>query len=92
MNGSLLKIWLYYAYVYTAAVFRQKRALDSIIHFCEPLCGCWELNSRPLEKQAVLLTSKPSLQSMNGSFACPYFYVPYECLVFPKVRRGYQFL
>jgi hypothetical protein len=24
---------------------------------CEPLCGCWELNSGPLEEQSVLLTA-----------------------------------
>ncbi len=29
---------------------------------CEPPCGCWELNSGPLEEQSVLLTSEPSLQ------------------------------
>jgi hypothetical protein len=29
---------------------------------CEPPCGCWELNSEPLEEQSVLLNAKPSLQ------------------------------
>jgi hypothetical protein len=29
---------------------------------CEPPCGCWDLNSRPLEEQSVLLTIEPSLQ------------------------------
>jgi hypothetical protein len=29
---------------------------------CEPPCGGWELNSRPLEEQPVLLTAEPSLQ------------------------------
>ena len=28
----------------------------------EPPCGRWELNLGPLEKQPVLLTTKPSLQ------------------------------
>jgi hypothetical protein len=28
-------------------------------------CGCWELNSEPLEEQPVLLTSDPSLQPMQ---------------------------
>ena len=28
---------------------------------CEPPCGCRELNSGPLEEQAMLLTSEPSL-------------------------------
>ena len=40
----------------------QKRAPDLITDGCEPPCGCWELNSVPLEEQAVLLTSEPSLQ------------------------------
>jgi hypothetical protein len=29
---------------------------------CEQPCGCWELNSGPLEEQSVLLTTEPSLQ------------------------------
>jgi hypothetical protein len=29
---------------------------------CELPCGCWELNSGPLEEQSVLLTTEPSLQ------------------------------
>jgi hypothetical protein len=30
---------------------------------CEPPCGCWDLNSGPLEEQSVLLPAEPSLQS-----------------------------
>ena len=41
----------------------QKRAPDLITDGCEPPCGCWELNLGPLEEQAVLLTTEPSLQS-----------------------------
>jgi hypothetical protein len=41
---------------------RQKRASDPITDGCEPPCGCWELNSGPLEEQLMLLTTKPSLQ------------------------------
>jgi hypothetical protein len=40
----------------------QKRASDLIIDGCEPPCGCWDLNSGPLEEQLVLLTAEPSLQ------------------------------
>ena len=43
----------------------QKRVSDPIIDGCEPPCGCWVLNSGPLEKQSVLLTSEPSLQPHN---------------------------
>jgi hypothetical protein len=31
----------------------------------EPPCGCWDLNSGPLEEQSVLLTVEPSLQLRN---------------------------
>ena len=43
----------------------QKWASDHITDGCEPPCGCWELNSGPLEEHTVLLTSKPSLQPLN---------------------------
>jgi hypothetical protein len=35
----------------------QKRASDAITDGYEPPCGCWELNSGPLEEQLVLLTT-----------------------------------
>jgi hypothetical protein len=40
----------------------QKRALVLITDGCESPCGCWELNSGPLEEQSVLLIAEPSLQ------------------------------
>jgi hypothetical protein len=30
----------------------------------EPPCGCWDLNSGPLEEQSVLLTTEPSHQPL----------------------------
>jgi hypothetical protein len=61
-----LKKDLFYVYEYTVAVFRhQKRVSYPIPDGCEPLCGCWELNSRPVEEQSVLLTAEPSLQPSN---------------------------
>jgi len=57
------KDYLFITCKYTVAVFRhQKRASDPITDGCEPPCGCWELNSGPLEEQSVLLTTEPSLQ------------------------------
>ena len=45
----------------------EKRVLGSpgtvITDGCQPPCGCWDLNSGPLEDQPVLLTTEPSLQS-----------------------------
>jgi len=37
----------------------QRRASDPITDGCEPPCGCWDLNSRPLEEQSVLLATEP---------------------------------
>jgi hypothetical protein len=46
----------------------QESTSDPITDGCEPPCGCWELNSRPLEEQSVLLTSEPSLQPYSVAF------------------------
>jgi len=60
----------YYVYsilpAYTPA--GQKRAPDLITDGCEPPCGCWELNSGPLEEQTVLLTAEPPLQPCDLLF------------------------
>jgi hypothetical protein len=40
----------------------QKRASDLITDGCGLPCGCWDLNSGPLEEQSVLLPAEPSLQ------------------------------
>jgi hypothetical protein len=45
----------------------QKRVPDFIIFGCELPCGCWELNSGPLEEQPMLLTTEPSLPSARFS-------------------------
>ena len=57
-------LFIYYVYNILSICMpaSQKRALDFIIDGCEPPCGCWELNSGPLEEQSVSLTSEPSLQ------------------------------
>ena len=56
-------LFIYYVYNILSVCMPagQKRAPD-LIDGCEPPCGCWELNSGPLEEQAVLLTTEPSLQ------------------------------
>jgi hypothetical protein len=40
----------------------------SITGGCQPPCGCWELNSGPLEEQSVLLTAETSFQSRSQLF------------------------
>jgi hypothetical protein len=46
----------------------QKRVSGLITDGYESPCGCWGLNSRPLEEQLVLLTTEPSLQLSPLSF------------------------
>jgi hypothetical protein len=61
------KIYLFYLYIRVhCSCFQthQKRASDPITDACEPPCGCWDLNSGPLEEQSVLLTAEPSLQPL----------------------------
>jgi hypothetical protein len=50
---------------------------------CEPPCGCWELDSGLLEEQPELLTSEPSLQSMEENL------IPDTKVVF--LRRNFYF-
>jgi hypothetical protein len=40
---------------------------------CEPSCGCWDLNSGPLEEQSTLLTAEPSHQPPNFLFCIVIF-------------------
>jgi hypothetical protein len=57
-------IYLFCVYKYTVVLqTHQKRASDPITGGCEPPCGCWDLNSGPLEEQSVLFTAEPSLQT-----------------------------
>jgi hypothetical protein len=55
--------FIYYVYsvLHAYMLAGQKRALELNIDRCEPLRGCSESNSGPLEEQTVLLTSEPSL-------------------------------
>jgi hypothetical protein len=54
--------FIYYVYSVLSACVPadQKKAPDPITDGYEPPCGCWELNSGPLEEQTVLLTSELS--------------------------------
>jgi hypothetical protein len=54
----VLYTWVHYRYLQT----HQKMISDPITDGCKPPCGCWELNSGPLEEQPVLLSVAPSLQ------------------------------
>jgi hypothetical protein len=54
----ILCIWVHCSCLQT----HQKRASDPITDGCEPPCGCWDLNSGPLEEQSALLTSGPAPQ------------------------------
>jgi len=53
-----------------------------VVDGCEPPCGCWELNSGPLEEQTVLLTSEPSLQPKRDIFE-----VKKKCFLKPTLQN-----
>jgi hypothetical protein len=42
----------------------QEEVIRSHYRGCEPLCGCWYLNSGPSEEQSVLLPAEPSHQPL----------------------------
>jgi hypothetical protein len=69
-NFCFFKRFIYYVYSVLLACMPagQKRAPDPITDGCEPLCGCWELNSGPLEEPTVLLASEPSLSHARFYF------------------------
>lgn len=59
---------------------------DPITDGCEPPQGCWELNSRPLEEQPVLLTAEPSLQLLLPPLPSqPSFYYPVSICWIAKI-------
>jgi hypothetical protein len=55
--------------VFIYLMYMSTQSLSSDTDSCEPPCGCWELNSGPLEEQSVLLTAAPSLQALRGTCA-----------------------
>jgi hypothetical protein len=67
----------------------QKRALDPITDGYEPSCGCWELNSWPLEKQSALLIPEPSLQTPHPLVMG--FLMSHGTLFWNPISLGYHF-
>jgi hypothetical protein len=63
-----------------------------LVDGCEPPCGCWELNSDPLEEQSVLLTFEPSLQPIIFyfyflHFSIHFYVYEYTVTVFKHQKR-----
>ena len=59
----------------------QKRMLDPwnwSLGNCELPCGCWELNTSPLEEHLVLLKAEPYFQRHN------FFLIKWENIVLPE--------
>jgi hypothetical protein len=64
-------LFIYYIQVHCSCFQTdQKKASDPITDACELPCGCWDVNSGPLEEQSVLLTAEPSLQALEVAFLC----------------------
>jgi hypothetical protein len=58
----------------------QKREPDLITGGCDPPCGCWDLNSGPLEEQSVLLPTELSRQ--------PHLTLSYHCSLLQSLDRN----
>jgi hypothetical protein len=69
------KIYLFILFIWVhcrCPQTHQKRASYPITDGCKPPCGCWELNSGPLEEQSVLLTAEPSDFTVHSlAIPCP---------------------
>jgi hypothetical protein len=63
-------LFIYFMYMSTLLLSSDTPEEGVGFHYnvCEPPCGCWELNSGPLEEQSALLTAEPSLQSSLQPF------------------------
>jgi hypothetical protein len=48
-------------YLYGILSLSSDTPEEGITDGCEPPCGCWEMNSGPLEEQSVLSTAEPSI-------------------------------
>jgi hypothetical protein len=75
---SLFKNICLYTIHYSCLQTLQKTASDFVTDGCEPPCGCWDLNSGPVEEQSALLNAEPSHQS--------------PCLIFLMCGLGTEFL
>jgi hypothetical protein len=74
LNLFVKDLFIYYMWVHCSCLQTlQKRASDFITDDCEPPCGCWDLNSGPLEEQPVLLTTEPSHQPSDCFSSGPEF-------------------
>jgi hypothetical protein len=66
ITSFLKKKDLFIIYKYTVADFRHtRRGYQTSTDGCELSCGCWDLNSGPLEEQSVLLTAAPYILFFN---------------------------
>jgi hypothetical protein len=69
ISGLFKKIYLlYFMYVSILSLSwdtPEEKVSDPMTDGCELSCGCWELNSGPLEEQSVLLITEPSVQPLN---------------------------
>jgi hypothetical protein len=66
-----LKIFIYFMCMSILSSCSPEADIGSRSRWCEPPCGCWALNSGPLEEKSVLLATEPSFQPPCIS----YFYI-----------------
>lgn len=66
-----------------ACVYRPEEGVEflgtGVTDGCEPPCGSWELNLRPLEDEPVLLTARPSFSLAPGCLILGNFFAFLIC-------------
>jgi hypothetical protein len=95
--GDLFICLFVYEYSISMYSWIPEEGIES--HGCEPPCGCWELNSGPLEEQPVPLTAEPSLSLLICNYNFTTFFkkdlfiiCKFTVAVFRHTRRGSQIL
>jgi hypothetical protein len=74
--NKFLNLFIICKYTVVCLQTLQKRASDFVMDDCEPPCGCWDLNSGPLEEQSALLTTEPAHQPELFFFFFFFFLIP----------------
>lgn len=69
LSTDIFKVFIYLLYVYECSTcmyaFVLERCIRSHYRCFSATCGCWELNSRPLQEQSMFLTTELSLQLLT---------------------------
>ena len=75
MCECLLSVSRYHLHEVPVEAKQHRNPRAGVIDGCKLPCGCWDLNSGPLEQQPVLLTTELSLYTLKKQSICFVVYV-----------------